>query len=308
MGALSPARGTAGESAPSQEAAEWRKWINEQSEKIRSSPTSFVNLNDAAYLKKGETVYLADEPLTAKAVFRKVKPGKLLAELRYDGEVLWVRPAGEGEAFDLLKSIPAGAAPETRPQWKAPNGIVIAGSRLTDGDFRLRMHNPEHPLQKGFRELAFFPFDTEARVRAKFVLAESPRQVKMPTVRNRTQPAWLVGDFEFEYAGKPARLAAYTFDDPGAAPDTGKKELFVPFRDGTNGKETYAGGRYLDVPVPGSLTGLSETDLDFNRAYHPLCARSKFFNCVRVMSPPLKARVQAGERLDTRGSATSSRP
>ena len=43
--------------------------------------------------------------------------------------------------------------------------------------------------------------------------------------------------------------------------------LFVPFADMTNGAETYAAGRYLDLDR--TPTGLY--DLDFNRAYHPYC-------------------------------------
>jgi hypothetical protein len=78
--------------------------------------------------------------------------------------------------------------------------------------------------------------------------------------------------------------------------------LFLPFRDGTNGAETYGAGRYLldaaksaDLgagPVPGSLV------LDFNFAFQPSCAFDPIWSC--PLAPPenrLDVRVEAGERI-----------
>jgi hypothetical protein len=78
--------------------------------------------------------------------------------------------------------------------------------------------------------------------------------------------------------------------------------LFLPFRDATNGIETYGAGRYLldtaksaDLGVgskPGSLV------LDFNFAFHPSCAFDPRWSC--PLAPPenrLDVRVEAGERL-----------
>jgi len=78
--------------------------------------------------------------------------------------------------------------------------------------------------------------------------------------------------------------------------------LFLPFRDATNGQETYGAGRYLldaaksaDLGAggaPGSLI------LDFNFAFHPSCAFDPRWSC--PLAPPenrLDVRVEAGERL-----------
>ena len=52
--------------------------------------------------------------------------------------------------------------------------------------------------------------------------------------------------------------------------------LFVPFRDATNGTETYGAGRYLvDAAKSADLGADAETGaltLDFNFAYQPSCA------------------------------------
>jgi uncharacterized protein (DUF1684 family) len=69
--------------------------------------------------------------------------------------------------------------------------------------------------------------------------------------------------------------------------------LFIPFKDETNGKETYEGGRYIDAEI---LPGY-EMVLDFNMAYYPSCAYNEKFICVL---PPkenvLPIPIRAGER------------
>ncbi|HEX5824959.1 MAG TPA: DUF1684 domain-containing protein [Candidatus Limnocylindrales bacterium] len=78
--------------------------------------------------------------------------------------------------------------------------------------------------------------------------------------------------------------------------------LFLPFRDATNGAETYGAGRYLldaaksaDLGAghePGSLV------LDFNFAFQPSCAFDPRFAC--PLSPPanrLDLPIRGGERL-----------
>jgi uncharacterized protein len=78
--------------------------------------------------------------------------------------------------------------------------------------------------------------------------------------------------------------------------------LFIPFRDATNGEETYAAGRYLidaakshDLGVDTSAGGLI---LDFNFATQPSCAFDPRWAC--PLAPPenrLDIPVRAGERL-----------
>jgi uncharacterized protein (DUF1684 family) len=69
--------------------------------------------------------------------------------------------------------------------------------------------------------------------------------------------------------------------------------LFIPFKDLTNGKETYEGGRYIDAEI---LPGYKMI-LDFNMAYHPSCAYNEKFICAL---PPrenmLDIPIKAGEK------------
>jgi uncharacterized protein (DUF1684 family) len=78
--------------------------------------------------------------------------------------------------------------------------------------------------------------------------------------------------------------------------------LFIPFRDATNGTETYGAGRYLvDGAKSADLGANPETGaliLDFNFAFQPSCAFDPRWAC--PLAPPenrLDLPIRAGERL-----------
>jgi uncharacterized protein (DUF1684 family) len=78
--------------------------------------------------------------------------------------------------------------------------------------------------------------------------------------------------------------------------------LFIPFRDATNGTETYGAGRYLVDAAKSADLGSDATTgaltLDFNFATQPSCAFDPRWAC--PLAPPenrLELAVRAGERL-----------
>jgi uncharacterized protein (DUF1684 family) len=87
-----------------------------------------------------------------------------------------------------------------------------------------------------------------------------------------------------DVAGAPQTLTLF---------DTGHPGLFLPFRDATSGRETYGGGRYLDLEpeTDGTVT------VDFNLAYSPYCAYDDGYSCAL---PPaenwMSAPIEAGEK------------
>jgi uncharacterized protein (DUF1684 family) len=79
--------------------------------------------------------------------------------------------------------------------------------------------------------------------------------------------------------------------------------LFIPFRDATNGTETYGAGRYLIDTAKGADLGADPSTgtliVDFNFAYQPSCAFDPLWAC--PLAPPenrLDLPIFAGERLD----------
>ena len=94
------------------------------------------------------------------------------------------------------------------------------------------------------------------------------------------------GALAFEVDGRPYRLEALK--------EKGVEQFFIIFADQTNRTETYGAGRYLYADPPGAD---GRVTLDFNRAYSPPCAFTKYATC--PLPPPqnrLALRVEAGER------------
>jgi hypothetical protein len=93
------------------------------------------------------------------------------------------------------------------------------------------------------------------------------------------------GKFHFSLDGKEYTIEVYK--------SILSDMLFIPFKDKTNGKDTYDGGRYIDAEV---LPGYKMV-LDFNMAYNPSCDYNEKFICVL---PPkenmLDIEIRAGEK------------
>ena len=70
--------------------------------------------------------------------------------------------------------------------------------------------------------------------------------------------------------------------------------LFIPFRDATSGKETYGGGRYIELTIPRADTIM----INFNLAYHPYCAYTEGYNCpIPPRENYLPVKIEAGVRF-----------
>ncbi|HQA75421.1 DUF1684 domain-containing protein, partial [Flavobacterium sp.] len=67
--------------------------------------------------------------------------------------------------------------------------------------------------------------------------------------------------------------------------------LFLPFSDVTNGKESYIGGRYIDMRIQKE----NIWTIDFNKAYNPYCAYNHNYSCPIVpLENDLEIAINAG--------------
>jgi hypothetical protein len=157
----------------------------------------------------------------------------------------------------------------------------------------------ESPLKDedftAFKELNYFPVDKKFRVEADFTRIVAEKYFQMPTSSGKAKKFIKFGILKFQLNGKNYSLIVYQADADVLAKFPEYKDLlFVPFKDATNGKETYGGGRYIDIKI---LSG-KKVILDFNLAYNPSCAYgSDRYSCP---IPPkenfLKAEIKAGEK------------
>lgn len=160
--------------------------------------------------------------------------------------------------------------------------------------------NPkESPLRgenlKKFKEHPFFPSDFQYVVIAKLVKTEKTEPFEIPTSSGKTKKYREYGKLYFKLKGKTRVLTVYQSLALIEKPEY-KDYLFLPFKDLTNGKETYGGGRYMDLRIPEK----DEIYLDFNKAYHPYCAYNAFdYNCPVVPKENwLPIRIEAGVKYE----------
>ena len=151
-------------------------------------------------------------------------------------------------------------------------------SPLTEEDF------------KDFKTLDFYPINEKFIVEAKFFRAQNEKAFEMKTSTTRLPKYIRYGELYFKIDNKFFKLNVYQNID------LSKKEgyedyLFLPFSDLTCDKESYLGGRYIDMRFPKSETVM----IDFNKAYNPYCAYNHKYSCPIVpLENDLQIEILAG--------------
>lgn len=125
-----------------------------------------------------------------------------------------------------------------------------------------------------FKGLDFFPIDEKYIVEATFVRTKKEKAFAMKTTTSRTPLYKKYGELHFSIDGKEFKLNVYQNVDLNKKPGY-DDYLFLPFSDLTCGKESYIGGRYVDMRIQ---KGTIWT-IDFNKAYNPYCAYNYKYSC-----------------------------
>lgn len=151
-------------------------------------------------------------------------------------------------------------------------------SPLTDEDF------------KTFKTLDFYPINEKFIVKAQFIRTNNEPIFKMKTSTDRLPEYVKYGELHFELNSKNFKLNVYQNID--LRTKAGFEDyLFLPFSDLTCGKESYIGGRYIDLRFPKSDTVI----IDFNTAYNPYCAYNQKYSCPIVpLENDLEIEIVAG--------------
>ena len=133
---------------------------------------------------------------------------------------------------------------------------------------------------------------------AKFKRTPEAKPFEMMTYSGQKRDYVQFGTVEFKMAGKTHTLNIY--QNLKLVKDSLYRDhLFLPFKDLTNGGETYGGGRYLDLSQSDIMIGSrrSTIQLDFNKCYNPWCAFSDGYNCpIPPRENHLDIEIPVGER------------
>lgn len=169
--------------------------------------------------------------------------------------------------------------------------MVLEWRKERDEFFKTHQRSPLDPKEKRlFKGLKYYAFDPRyaflgAIKRYNLHISNPDYYATFLTNKGMNKRYIRYGKFPFQLNGKGHTLQIYK----SILSDT----LFIPFKDRTNGKETYEGGRYIEAEI---LSGYKMV-LDFNMAYQPSCAYNEKFVCVL---PPrenmMEVEIPAGEK------------
>lgn len=207
----------------------------------------------------------------------------------------------EGDAFEVEAMEPGATFSVKEVEPGVRSARLSAGEKLELGRYVLRFSHQNFPavlvfdpesdrLRSGPPPRWYAP-DPAARVLARLVRDQSPREEIVMSTRGNQRRALRLGSLKFTLGGKPQELTALRLVEPG----NDETSVSVFFRDRTTGHDSYPVGRYVDAAVAAGQP--DRYWLDFNRAYNPSCAFSLFYNCpIPPRENVLDVEVRAGER------------
>ena len=141
---------------------------------------------------------------------------------------------------------------------------------------------------KKFKGLNYFPPDISFKTNAIIEKLEKVDTVLLKTFDNKEVIYLKFAIAKMKLKGE--KIALILFKEIN---NQKKNNVFLLFNDKTNGNQTYAGGRYIDL----SFKNSKRIEIDFNKAYNPYCEYDIKYTCPippKENNIPLK--ILAGEK------------
>lgn len=164
----------------------------------------------------------------------------------------------------------------------------LTGQRQKKDEFFRTGTESPLPDKINFRGLTYFAPDLSYRVPARVEPFADKSQKLIVRMSDGSEEVYTkYAHAAFSMDGQVHRLLMLQHD--GA--------LSILFRDATSGKETYGGGRYLDIE-PDAIEN-NRVILDFNAAYNPYCAYNASYACpLPPAENTLPVAIRAGEKYN----------
>ena len=244
------------------------------------SEKGYINLVGLFWLREGENSFGsgADNDMVFPAEFPEnfgvaIKSGK---SIKFD----YSQSVSHNDQEDLASLT---FLLDERPNlfsWKSFQWFILESG----GNYAVRLRNFENPVLKKPLNLNFYPVDNAWRIMGQYEAYPETRTRTITNIRDIKYDQQAPGIITFKSNGTKYSLE----------PNTSGESMSVIFMDGTTGKETFSGGRFLLLDEPDNQ---GKIILDFNKALNFPCAFNAFTTCP---VPPEKNRltlmVSAGER------------
>lgn len=161
----------------------------------------------------------------------------------------------------------------------------IKKSRQVYADNLLSENDSPIQNKETFSGFKYFEPDLKYKITATFKAINDSKEDLLLMTDSTSAKLKQAGIVSFELDGKNYQLTLFDEEDI----------LLLPFRDLTNGKETYGGGRYINLKKKDLAD--DKIEIDFNQAHNFYCAYSENFVCpVPPKENTLAVEIKAGEK------------
>jgi len=272
-------------------ARELSNWQQKRWSDLKSE-TGWLTLVGLFWLKEGENQFGSDRANDIVLANKQINSHAGVLSLQHGIVKLEAAQTGFTVDGQPIKSVEFKTDDDEKPT------IVRLGSLsfqvIKRGEkLGLRVKDSQNADRLNFQNTDFYAADLKWRIDAQFEPYNPPKQMPIVNVLNMESAESSPGAIKFTVDGREYRLDAIT--------EKGEPRLFMIIADKTSGKETYPAGRYLYVDPPDAA---GHVVIDFNKAYSPPCAFTKFATCPL---PPKQNRlpiaIEAGEKNRPHGGS-----
>ena len=242
---------------------EWRKAYEER----LGAPDGWLSISGLYWLKEGENIIGTEHPSQVVLPYG-AGPAKT-AMINLQGTQLKLTVSEDAQMTcneKPVKSMDIRLNEYGSSDWffikDVKFAVIQRGTR-----YGVRVYDQNNPERRKYLNVRWFAVNKAQRVQAKYHTLEKPLMLTIVNVLGDSSEEPCEGYVEFTLGDKVFKLYPLSIDD-GA-------QLWFMFKDGTNNKLTYNGGRFMtaDAPKDGMVT------LDFNKAHNPPCAYTHFATC-----------------------------
>ena len=282
-------------SIASKEDGAWRaaliEYRNQKDEELKTSGVSPLAHSQYLLSESRETIYLTRKDRIFGLAYFPPVPDAVLMLVKEVDRWYWY-----DQGLNVICQQDDEPMPNGSPI-NAPATFLIEGFYVLvhpeDNRFAFLIYDRERPDKKSFEHLHYFPPDDAYVVDARLTKFPEPDEVALMTSQNLKRVFYRYARVEFQLEGKARELTAFKYEISG----DDSSMLFVPFEDATTSRESYRGGRFLEIEEPET----ERFELDFNRSFNPPCAYSPAYDCpIPPEQNRLTIAIRAGEKTYNR--------
>lgn len=234
-----------------------------------------------------ETIYLTRKDKTFGLAYFPPVPDAVLMIVKEIDRWYWYDQGLNVICEQNEEQMPNGS-PINAPARFLIEGFFVLVHRQGN-QFAFAIFDHEREEMTSFEHLEYFPPDAAYVVDARLMKFAEHEEVTLPTNQNSEEVFHRYGEIAFPLEGETRILTVFEYARPVAR----SSRLFVPFKDATTNRESYWGGRVLEIEEPEK----EHLQLDFNRACNPPCSYSPAYNCpIPPAENTLEIAIRAGEK------------